>query len=153
MTWPFYSIAVQGFAALIYQAETRGQALSLALRDYRNCDHGMTHEGFKRIASARKVSAPADDLYGGVRRQYDVDPKIGQRITLKNEGPGFNGRCGTVLYPNGHTSSIHVLVDGMREPLRVHPLNVAFTPDPIAAPLAPSSATFSPQVSAEDRVG
>lgn len=69
------------------------------------------------------AQAPADDGYGYVRRAYGVDPKIGQRVRLRHEGRS-SGREGVVLYPGASTAHVLTLLDGDKEPVIVHPMNV-----------------------------
>lgn len=71
----------------------------------------------------RHAGQPADDHYGPVRRQYGVNPKVGQRARLQHEGKR-SGKEGTVMLPRHDMCHVLVLIDGEPEPLRVHPANV-----------------------------
>lgn len=121
--WPFWEVSVTGFPPHVMQARSRGAAFADAFRSYSEC-RDITFRDFLRIATVRPGSAPANDGYEYIRRAYDTDPKIGQRVTLRNEGCAPD-RCGTVIYPNrSSTSYVHVVLDGDKHSVVVHPLNV-----------------------------
>lgn len=124
LPWPLFDVTVSGFPTMVYQAKTRGKALSMAYSDYGILDDRIKFGDFLRIARARRRDAvPANDHYGPVRRQYRVNPTVGQRVRLRHEGD-WSGREGTVMLPHHDMCHVLVLVDGEEAPCRVHPMNV-----------------------------
>jgi hypothetical protein len=126
MGWPLFNISVCGFPSFVLTAPTRGKALAAALVSYQNYDDRMTMKAFMQIARVRRRATPVlDDGYDYVRLAYGVDPQIGGRVRLRNEGPNFNGRLATVIYPNRtSTAYVHVIIDGDEHSCVVHPDNV-----------------------------
>lgn len=124
LPWPLFDVTVAEFPPMVYQAKTRGKALSMAYSDYGILDDRIKFGDFLRIARARRrADLPADDHYGPVRRQYGVNPTVGQRVRLQREGD-WSGREGTVMMPRHDMCHVLVLVDGEDELCRVHPMNV-----------------------------
>jgi hypothetical protein len=134
--WPLFDISVLDFPPFVLTAATRGKALAEALSSYQNYDDRMTFKEFMRIARVRRRTAPVDvDGYDYVRTAYGVDPQIGSRMRLRGEGPNFNGRLATVLYPNkSSTAYVHVIIDGDDRACVVHPMNVEAAPGEAASP-------------------
>lgn len=125
-TWPLFDVTISGFPPVTYQAATRGKALSIAYGDYGILDDGIKFGDFLRIARVtRRHNLPSNDRYGPVRRQYGVDPRVGQRVRLQHEGD-WSGREGTVMLPRSYCCHVVVLVDGEDDVVRVHPANVVF---------------------------
>lgn len=52
--------------------------------------------------------------YDYIRRTYNVDPKVGQRITM-------DGKPGTIIKPRGDPQHLNVRFDGTRHGVPVHP--------------------------------
>lgn len=75
----------------------------------------------------RRSTSPQPDGYDYVRRTYKLDPRIGQRARLKDEGT-MTGMEGTVLYPGTSSAHVHIILDGMREPSICHPYSVELLP-------------------------
>lgn len=127
-TWPIFDVTVAGWEPKPYQAPSRGQALVRCMSDYSGYDDRITFKRFMGMARVRLRREPlADDGYGYIRRAYGVNPKVGQRCWLKNEGQA-NGLEGFVAYPNKNsTAHVRVILDdpfvGERETW-VHPMNI-----------------------------
>lgn len=130
LNWPLFDVTVAEFPPMVYQAKTRGKALSMAYSDYGVLDDRIKFGDFLRIARARRrADLPTDDHYGPVRRQYGVNPTVGQRVRLQHEGD-YSGKEGTVMLPSHPMCHVLALIDGEPEPLRVHPANVILLEEP-----------------------
>lgn len=120
-----YSVSVLmpagGYADHTYSAKTPAKARAEAWRDYTSA-WDCTFKEFLKISRVRVCPVPADDGYGYVRRNYSVNPKIGSRIRLINEGQS-TGLEGEVVYPGPSTAHVHVMLDGRNHVVTVHPLN------------------------------
>lgn len=122
-----WDVTVEGYGTSPVYARSRAAAiyqafLSDAFSSYR---FGQ----FIRIARARaRPTTPEPDGYDYVRRNYNLDCKVGQRCRIKNEGPSWNGKEGVVLYPGPSTAHVHILVDGMDHISHVHPYSVELLP-------------------------
>lgn len=125
--WRTYSIQVDGFPSYVMSAPSRAKARIESFQSYRECRHGVRFRDFIKLCRVVVCDPPADDGYDYVRRNYGVDPKIGQWVTLKNEGPS-SGKGGVVTYPGLSTASVHVAMDGDDFTVRVHPMNVVLEP-------------------------
>lgn len=123
--WPIFDVTVDGFPSFPITARSRGKALAAALSSYQNYDDRMGMRGFMSIARVRRRREPLQvDGYDYVRRAYGLKLQIGQQGTLCREGPGFNGRRVTVLYPNRQsTAHVHV-VDETGRRFIVHPFSI-----------------------------
>jgi len=96
-------------------------------RAYLDADLSMPFREYLRAASVRlSAGSPADDGYGYIRRAYKVDPRIGQRVTLRNEGKDWEGREGEIVYPGASRQYVHVMFDDLDNPVVVHPLSIVF---------------------------
>jgi len=128
MAWKLYDVSVSGYGSEVITAPSRGKALSAAFRS--DAFNAWTFKEFLKEATAYlRVNAPPDDGYGYVRQRYDVDPKIGQRVTCAGCGASA-GLSGTVLYPGRSTASVLVLFDGREDPSNVHPTDLEYVPSP-----------------------
>jgi len=105
-----------------YSAKSPAAARAMAWRDV-NSAWEISFKDFLRIARLRACPVPADDGYGYVRRNYGVDPKVGARVRLVNEGSS-SGLEGEVIYPGPSTAHVHVMLDGRKHHSIVHPSNV-----------------------------
>ena len=129
--WPLWNVTVAGYGTEIITAPTRGKALSKAWCN--DVFDRYPFGDFLRICRVTKRREPVpreDDGYDYIRRAYGVDPTIGQRLRLRNEGPEWADREGTVLYPGRSTAHVHVVMDGEGYRIIVHPDNVILLPDP-----------------------
>lgn len=117
-----YAVSVDGFPPAVYSAKSPAAARAEAWRNYSEC-RDCTFREFLRISRVRVCPVPDDDGYSYVRRAYGVDPKIGGRVRLVNEGPS-TGLEGTVAYPGRSTAHVHVLLDGRDHVVSVHPLSI-----------------------------
>lgn len=125
--WPFWQIEVQGHPPYVIQARSRGAAFSDAFRSYSEC-RDVTFRGFLRIARVRPAAPPVDDGYGYVRRTYGINPKVGQRLTLRGDQVNPD-KLGTVLHPNrGTTCYVHLVIDGHKFGVVAHPMEVILAP-------------------------
>jgi hypothetical protein len=126
--WPIYAVTVNGFPPYDLTARSPAAARYEAFLSYSEC-RDVSFRDFIRICAVRRTEQPVIDGYGYVRRAYGVNPKIGQRVRLRNEGSAWNGKEGVVLYPNRQsTASVHVAMPGIKHPLLVHPDNVELLP-------------------------
>lgn len=105
-----------------YSAKSPASARAAAWRDFTSA-FDCTFKDFLRISTVRACPVPKDDGYSYVRRNYGVDPKIGGRVRLINEGSS-TGLEGEVLYPGPSTAHVHVLIDGRDHRCIVHPDNI-----------------------------
>lgn len=118
-----YEVTVDGFPGVSYSALSRSKALYQCYLDFSEPWPCTFREFLAKAACRRVATTPSDDGYGYVRRNYGVDPKIGQRCRLKNEGPS-SGLEGEIVYPGRSTAHVHVVIDGRDFPVSVHPMNV-----------------------------
>lgn len=125
MAWRTYEITVDGFPPFPMSAPTRSKARAEAYSRFSEPYPDVTFGDFVKACRVRVCAVPTNDGYDYVRRCYGVDPKIGQRVWLINEGPS-TGQSGEVVYPGQSTASVHVVIDGRDFPVRVHPSNIAF---------------------------
>jgi hypothetical protein len=126
MTWRCFEITVAGHEPFVMAGMTHGKVRAAAFDSYRECRYGAKFSDFMRLCKVRVCETPANDGYDYVRRNYGVDPKVGQRVELVNEGRTDSERvAGVVVYPGLSTASVHVVVDGRDFAVRVHPTNVA----------------------------
>lgn len=117
-----YAVTVDNFPPVVYSAETAAKARAEAWRDFTSA-YECKFKDFLRISRVRLCPVPRDDGYEYVRRNYNVSPKVGQRVRLINEGPS-TGLEGEVLYPGKSTAHVHVMLDGRKHSSIVHPLSV-----------------------------
>jgi hypothetical protein len=113
-----------GLSAQTYSAKSPAAARAAAWRDFTSA-WDCTFKDFLRISRVRACPVPADDGYAYVRRNYGVDPKVGARCRLVNEGPS-TGLEGEVVYPGPSTAHVHVRLDGRDHNSIVHPSNIQF---------------------------
>lgn len=106
----------------VYSARSAGAARAEAWRSFSSAWE-CTFKDFLRISRTRACPVPDDDGYSYVRRYYGVDPKIGERVRLINEGSS-TGLEGTVIYPGPYTAHVHVMIDGRKYSSTVHPMNI-----------------------------
>lgn len=151
--WPLFEIEVwtgREYQVCTRTARSRSAARFDVFRSYSEC-WDVSFRDFLRVCRVRTITARLNasaDGYQYVRSAYGVDPTIGQRVTLKNEGPS-SGKQGTVLYPNkASTAYVHVILDGEKHPVVVHPLNVELHPVEVAAADARSRPDTTPGHSA-----
>lgn len=123
MTWRTYKIQLDGHDPYVMSAPSRSKARYHSFGSYREHYNGETFSNFMRRCRVTVCPTPANDGYDYVRRNYGVDPQVGQRASLINEGPS-TGQAGVVIYPGPSTASVHVVIDGRDFPVRVHPMNV-----------------------------
>lgn len=123
MIWRTYSIIVEGYDPFTLSARSRSKARYDAFQRFREPYPDVTFGEFARRCRVLSCRVPADDGYGYVRRSYGVDPRVGDRVRLVNEGPS-SGQEGIVIYPGRSTAHIHVVVDGRDFAVSVHPLNI-----------------------------
>lgn len=127
-----YSVTVEGFPSVVYSARSPAKARSKAWQHYSSA-FDCSFKNFLRISRVRSCGVPADDGYAYVRRTYGVDPKVGDRVRLVNEGQA-SGQEGEVVYPGQSTAHVHVLLDGREHVSIVHPMSIEFvTPTTISA--------------------
>lgn len=127
-----YSVTVEGFPPVTYSATSPAKARTAAWQNF-NSAFDCKFKDFLRISKVRRCDVPMDDGYAYVRRNYGVDPKIGARVRLVNEGPA-SGQEGEVVYPGQSTAHVHVLLDGREHVSIVHPMSIEFvTPTTISA--------------------
>lgn len=107
-----------------YSAKSPASARAEAWRNFTSA-FDCTFRDFLRISRVKACPVPVDDGYGYVRRNYGVDPKVGGRVRLVNEGPS-TGLEGEIVYPGVSTAHVHVLMDGRDHVVNVHPLNCEF---------------------------
>ncbi len=119
-----YAVKVDGFPAVTFSATSPAQARTEAWRHFTGA-YDCTFKDFLRISKVYRCAVPEDDGYGCVRRHYGVDPKIGGRVRLINEGPS-TGLEGEIVYPGQSTAHVHVVIDGRKHAVCVHPLNIEF---------------------------
>jgi hypothetical protein len=124
--WKTYAVTVANFGPTTLAAPSRSKARYDAFTSYREC-YTVSFRDFLAMCSVRACPVPAHDGYDYVRRNYDVDPTVGQRVWLINEGSS-SGQSGFVVYPGQSTASVHVVIDGRNFPVRVHPTNISFSP-------------------------
>lgn len=117
-----FSVTVDGWPPFVMGGASHGAVRASAYSSYAECRQ-VTFKDFLRIVRVRRCPVPDNDGYDYVRRAYGVDPKVGQRCRLVNEGPS-TGEVGEIIYPGLTTASIHVIVDGRTFAVRVHPMNV-----------------------------
>ncbi len=126
-SWPFWEVEVAGFPPHTKQAPSRGAAFADAFRSYSEC-RNVSFREFLEIAKVRPGRAPADDGYDYIRKAYGIDPKVGQRLTLRGDAANPD-RLGTVLHPNrGTTNYVHLVMDGDRFGVVAHPSEVVLHP-------------------------
>lgn len=125
MAWSTYEVAVGSFEPHIYSAPSAGKARAEAWRAYTSAYPDCTFKRFLQISRVKKCSPPAvtSDGYDYVRRAYGVDPRIGQRARLVNEGPS-TGLEGEVIYPGRTTAHVHIVIDGRDFAVSVHPMSI-----------------------------
>ncbi len=123
-TWRTFKVEVDGHDPFITSAPSRAKARLGSFDNYRELWPATRFGEFMRICRITVCPVPANDGYDYVRRNYGVDPKVGQRAALVNEGPS-SGKAGVVIYPGLSTASVHIVLDGDDHPVRVHPMNVA----------------------------
>ena len=111
-----------GLSGHVYSAKSPGAARAEAWRSFTSA-YECTFKDFLRISRVRAVPVPKSDGYEYVRRNYGVDPKVGGRVRLVNEGPS-TGLEGEVVYPGISTAHVHVLIDGRDHISHVHPLSI-----------------------------
>lgn len=97
------------------------------------CWHSLAGAGFddltfkeflKCVRRVRQCHQPSSDGYDYIKRAYDKDFKVGDRVRL-NEGEGSSrGLEGVVVYPGRSTAHVHVLIDGRDHAVTVHPFGV-----------------------------
>lgn len=127
--WRTYEVSVQGFPPSVRSAPSRGAAIYSAYLDF-SSTYDCKFGDFLRIARARNTASPSNDGYDYVRRQYGVDVRPGDRITLTGEGARLEGRGATVIYPGrSSTSMVHCVIDGYERSSLVHPLSVVAARD------------------------
>lgn len=120
-----YAVTVQGFGPRTYAALSPAAARAEAWRDYTSAYECSFREFLER-STVHRCDAPEDDGYGYVRRAYGVDPKLGERVRLINEGSS-TGLEGEICYPGQSTAHVIVLIDGRKHPVAVHPTNIEAT--------------------------
>lgn len=121
--WPLFEVSVDGYTPFIVAARTASAARYASFLDWTDGKFG----DFLRRVSIRKVPATATcvDPYDYVRRNYGRDIRHGTRVTITGEGPGLEGAKGTVIHPGrDSTSYAHVVLDGARHAITVHPLSI-----------------------------
>lgn len=122
--WPIFEVAVDGYTPEIFTARTRSKATWRAYSAFREMRPSTSFADWIARTRIRKLTRLPldDDGYDNVRAQYGVNPTIGERRVLVNEGPN-DGREVVVLYPGRHTCMIHCAYLGHDRPMIVHPLN------------------------------
>jgi hypothetical protein len=123
MNWRTYEISVDGFPPFVLSAMTRSKARAEAYSRYLTYDDRAKFGDFVKACRVRTCPVPAADGYDYIRRAYGVDPKVGQRVRLVNEGAA-SGEEGVVIYPGQSTAHVRVVLDGRDFPVSVHPSSV-----------------------------
>lgn len=125
--WPLFEYSIDEFDG-VTTAATRQKAVWALFQGYRESVWRIDFGEFLRVLKIkRRVKPLFDDGYGSVRRQYGVNPHIGQRIRLINEG-SQPGKEGNVIYPGRSTCMVHVAYDDSPHSVIVHPMNVELLP-------------------------
>ena len=117
-----YAVKVEGFDEKTYSAMSASKARAECWRDYTSA-FDISFKEFLKISRVYKCGLPPTDGYDYIRRAYGVDPKVGQRVRLKDEG-SYTGREGEVAYPGETTAHVHVLLDGEKHVSHVHPNSI-----------------------------
>lgn len=107
-----------------YSALTASKAMYQAFLDYSECWQ-CTFQAFLKIAKVRSINpSHVPDGYDYVRRAYGLNPRIGQRCRLKDEGES-SGLVGEIVHPGStSTAHVHVVLDGRDYAVCVHPSSV-----------------------------
>ena len=123
MTLQLYEVTVPGYGSAHFYAESPAAAKAAA---YHNdaFSHLTFCDFLKLEPSARLSAVPTPDGYDYVRRRYELDIRVGDRVRIKNEGPRWNGREGVVLYPGPHTAHVRALMDEAGYPSWIHPRSI-----------------------------
>lgn len=122
--WRHFEIKVDGFDdPAIFVAPTRAKARYAAFLRFSD-PWPCTFAEFQRISRVRLCGAPPVDGYDYVRRNYGVDVRHGDRVTLTGEGRDLEGKAATVVYPGPSTAHVHLVIDGKNYVSTVHPMNV-----------------------------
>lgn len=120
-----YEVIIDGFPPVTFSALSPAQARMEAWQCFTHA-YECTFKDFLKISRVHRCSVPTDDGYSYVRRQYGVDPQIGARVRLINEGPS-TGLEGEIVLPGASSSAhVHVVIDGRKHAVCVHPLNIEF---------------------------
>lgn len=122
MAWVILEASVDGYAPELFTAPTRDKARWRAYRAFAEGRRCTFAEFIARTSTRLLREPPTPDGYDNVRDQYGVDPRVGERRRLVNEGPN-SGRVVVVIYPGRHTSMIHCHYEGDDRAMIVHPLN------------------------------
>jgi hypothetical protein len=126
--WPIFEVRVDGRDPFLCTAPSRDKACYQMFQAYREHYPRCTFGEWLRMARfVRLQQPPVVDGYAGVRQRYGVDPRIGERRALVDEGPN-TGRLVRVIFPGLHTSMIHCHYEGCDRPMVVHPLNAVPAP-------------------------
>lgn len=118
-----FDVKIAHFPPSTYSAATRSKARYQAWLSFSDT-HECTFRDFQRITEVWSCPVPAIDGYDYIRRAYGVDVTVGQRVQIRNEGPGYNGLEGEVIYPGPSTQYVQVCLDGRDYPVNVHPLSI-----------------------------
>lgn len=124
-----YAVKVGEFPPFELSARSRSAAMYEAFMRYSE-PWPCTFAEFLKMASVRTCAVPANDGYDYIRRAYEVPVSVGDRVSIKDEGPNWNGREGTVVYPGQSTAYVKVVMDGEQRISNFHPLSVTILPAP-----------------------
>ncbi|WP_267382580.1 MULTISPECIES: hypothetical protein [unclassified Sphingomonas] len=122
--WPLFEVSFEG-GARVLAARSRSAAMYGAYLDLSDI-WDLTFRQWLGMAKAKRIDAtPPGDPYEYVRRNYDRDLHHGIRVTITGEGRDLEGRAGTVIHPGRpSTAYAHVVLDGDRHAIIVHPFSV-----------------------------
>ena len=125
MTWRTYRIHVDGYDPFTTSAKSASAAKYDAWGRFREPYPDVTFLEFLKRTRATSCPPPEPPLdgYDYVRRNYDLDVRIGDRVELQDEGSS-SGKQGRVIYPGPSTAHVHVILDGEAHSSRVHPFSI-----------------------------
>ena len=128
--WPLFEVAVDGFPPHTIAARTRSAASYQSFLSFTDA-YDCKFRDWLRMTTVRKVAASPVDAYAYVRRNYNRDLRHGTRVTIAGEGRDLEGQPGTVIHPGREsTCYAHVVMDGAKHAIIVHPLSVVMTSQP-----------------------
>lgn len=129
MAWKLYDVTVTGYGTEVMTGRSPSAVRAAA---WRSSAFGHISFGdFMKMCRVKTRTEPlVSDGYSYVRRQYGVDPQLGQRVRMPATCGGMPDREGVVTYPGESTACVHVLVDGQDHSSLFHPSDVVFPEAP-----------------------
>ncbi|UYW33670.1 hypothetical protein [Methylorubrum extorquens] len=133
--WRLYDVTVPSrWSDGVFHTETVSAPTPSAARYRRFLDASdawpdLTFGRFVGMVKVRVASAaPSADAYDHIRRFYGLDVKHGDRVEIRREGAGYDGKQGHVVHPSGHAHYVHVVLDGTTHRDLFHPDSVRILP-------------------------